>query len=408
MEEGQQRLSEGRADTDARLFEERAASDAGDDLDAVSTRQTLDDLIERDRIFADAKLQRYRNTVDSRLSRKRSDSPPPNDSVASERDSADRCKFVEREMSDLLLEAERQRSDVAVGKEREEHDTLPIGQEARRQATDDQLSSERLGVDVTVTALGATRHALAHAHREQLRLDDALSFVAHDLRSPLTIISISAETIADSTRETATRLTALRATRAVARMDRLLTDLLDVVRIQAGALTIRRRQHDIGTLMADVFGTYVPLFAARGIAFTINTWTDPIIVSIDYDRIVQVLSNLLGNAMKFTPHGGSATLHVQREPQQVEISLQDNGPGVHANALPHVFERFWQIDSDARRGLGLGLYICQEIVEAHGGRIWVESDFGNGATFRLTLPLGGGHDDQESGRLLPQTDAALR
>ncbi len=387
MEESQQRLADGRADTDARLFAERAGSDADEDQDAISTRQMLDDLIERDRILADARLLKFRKTADSTLSRERSDSPSPTASVASERDSADQCKFVEREMSDLLLERERQRSDVAVGKERKEHDTLRMGQEERRQATDDQLSSERLGADVTVTALGATRHALAHAHSEQLRHDDVLSFVAHDLRSPLTIISISAESIADNTQEASTRLSAIRATRAVARMDRLLSDLFDVVRIQSGALSIHRRQHDIGTLMAEVFGTYVPLFAARGITLTINAVHDPIVAVFDYDRVVQVLSNLLGNAMKFTPHGGSAALDVQRESQQVEISLKDNGPGIHASALPHVFERFWQIDSDTRRGLGLGLHICQELIKAHGGRIWVESDFGNGATFRFTLPL---------------------
>ncbi len=386
VKESRQGLLDRRADTDAKLFAERAA-DADDDLDAVSTRQMLDDLIERDRILADAKLLRFRNIADSTLSRRRADWPSPNESVATERNSADECKLVEREMSDLLLERERQRSDVAVGKEREDHDTLRLGQEERRQATDVQLSSERLGADVTVTALGATKHALEHAHDEQQRHDEVFGFVAHDLRSPLTIISMNADSIAENTQEPATRLSAIRTTRAAARMDRLLTDLLDVVRIQSGALGIQRRQHDIGTLMADVLDTYAPLFAARGIAFTIVVTGEPIVASFDHDRIVQVLSNLLGNAMKFTPEGGSAVLHVQRESQQVEFALKDSGPGIHASALPHVFQRFWRIDSDARRGLGLGLHICQEIVTAHGGKIWVESDFGSGATFRFTLPL---------------------
>jgi signal transduction histidine kinase len=114
---------------------------------------------------------------------------------------------------------------------------------------------------------------------------------------------------------------------------------------------------------------------------------DAIVASFDHDRIVQVLSNLLGNAMKFVPAQGTVDLHVKRRDGQVEFVLHDNGPGIHPNALPNVFKRFWQIDSDKRRGLGLGLYICHEIVEAHGGRIWVESDFGKGATFRFTLPV---------------------
>ena len=387
LKDGQQSLAEGRADTDAKLFAERTAAHADDDLDAANSRQMLHDLIERDRLLADAKLLRFRNTADRTLSRARSDAPVPNESAASERISADRCKFVEREMSDLLLERERERSDVAIGKERKEHDAVRMRQEDRRQATDDQLSIERLGADVTATALDATRNALAHAHGEQLRRDDVLGFVAHDLRTPLTIISMSAENIAENTHETATRLTAIRAMRAVVRMDRLLTDLLDVVRIHSGALSIEKGLHDIGALMTDVLEIYAPLFAARGIGFTIDSGRETIVAPFDYDRIVQVCSNLLGNAMKFTPAGGSAALHVKRKSGHVEFSLKDTGPGIHASALPHVFERFWQIDSDARRGLGLGLYICQEIVKAHGGLIWVESDFGSGATFRFTLPV---------------------
>jgi signal transduction histidine kinase len=113
----------------------------------------------------------------------------------------------------------------------------------------------------------------------------------------------------------------------------------------------------------------------------------PLIVAFDHDRIVQVLSNLLGNAMKFTPRKGSIDLHLERRGDQVEFVVRDSGPGIHPDVLPHVFERFWQVDVNTRRGLGLGLYICEKIVQAHGGRIWVESDFGHGATFRFTLPV---------------------
>jgi len=102
---------------------------------------------------------------------------------------------------------------------------------------------------------------------------------------------------------------------------------------------------------------------------------------------LQVISNLLGNAMKFMPSGGTASLSVAQQDAQIEFELSDSGPGIHPDQLPHVFERFWQVDSGARRGLGLGLYICEQLVVAHGGHIWVESDVGEGATFRFTLPL---------------------
>jgi signal transduction histidine kinase len=393
MEESRQRLAEDRSDTDARLLAERAGTETNHVLDADTTRQMLDDLIERDRILADARLLKFRKIVDNTLSRERSSSPSPSRSVASERDSADQRQLVEREMADMLLERERQRSDTAVGKERSEHDELRVGLDVLRHATDDQLSSERHGADMANTALGATQDALAHAHRNQLRQDDVLGFVTHDLRGPLCVISISAESIAEKTLDSAIRLTALRASRAAARMDRLLTDLLDVVRIHAGSLSVDKKQHDVGTLVAEVFETYVPLFAARGILFAIDIGSESIVAPFDYDRIVQVLSNLLGNAMKFTPHGGHVTLQVQREPQQVRFALIDDGPGIHPSVLPHVFERFWQIDSEMRRGLGLGLHIAEEIVKAHSGRIWAESEFGKGATFKFTLPFSTEHSD---------------
>ena len=106
----------------------------------------------------------------------------------------------------------------------------------------------------------------------------------------------------------------------------------------------------------------------------------------DYDRIVQVLSNLLGNAMKFTQSGGAVALHVERQAELLVFTVRDNGVGIPQASLPHIFERFWNIDSDTRRGIGLGLYICENIIQAHGGTIGAESEPGKGATFRFSLP----------------------
>jgi signal transduction histidine kinase len=198
---------------------------------------------------------------------------------------------------------------------------------------------------------------------------------------------MNAESIADMTREVVTGTSARTITLAVARMERLLSDLLDVARIESGTLRIVRRQHDVGSLLLEIFQSYQPMFSDRDITFTVNTPADRIMASFDYDRIVQVVSNLLGNAMKFTPGGGAVVLDVERQAEQVAFALRDGGPGIPQSALPHIFKRFWKIDSDARRGLGLGLHICEKIMQAHGGQIWAESDVGNGATFRFTLPV---------------------
>jgi signal transduction histidine kinase len=170
-------------------------------------------------------------------------------------------------------------------------------------------------------------------------------------------------------------------------MERLLIDLLDVARIESGTLRLNKREHHLGALLFEVLRSYEPMFTARGLTFTIDPLPDDAIVEFDYERIVQVLSNLLGNAIKFTDGGGTVALRVERQAEQIVFELRDDGLGIAESALPHVFERFWQIDSDTRRGLGLGLHICKNIIETHGGRIWVESEVGKGSIVRFTLPV---------------------
>jgi len=133
-----------------------------------------------------------------------------------------------------------------------------------------------------------------------------------------------------------------------------------------------------------------PLFEARRLSFTVDASALPVPwpIAFDHDRIAQVLSNLLSNAMKFTQANGTVSLRANWHADCVEFVVRDSGPGIAKHALPHVFERFWQAGTESRDGLGLGLYICKTIVEAHGGRIGVESERGNGATFRFTLPAG--------------------
>jgi signal transduction histidine kinase len=109
-------------------------------------------------------------------------------------------------------------------------------------------------------------------------------------------------------------------------------------------------------------------------------------VFADKERVLQVLSNLVGNAIKFTPENGKIDLSARPADEMVLVSVSDTGPGIVSRDVPHLFERFWKADSRARRGAGLGLYIAKGIVDAHGGKIWVETDLGSGTTFHFTLP----------------------
>jgi signal transduction histidine kinase len=373
-----------RAHTDASLGAERATSDADSLMSAAAARSLLDDLIERDRMLADIRLLKFRDRIDRTLSRQRSDSLSPGPSIFSERIAADHRSQTEREMGDELLQRERDRSDVAVATERTQQQTRRGTLDTRRLDTDDQLSTERRGADSTLVA---TRNALAEAKIQGERRHDILGVVAHDLRSPLTVISMSADNVAELSPDPVIRISCHAITLAVARMDRLLSDLLDMARIDSGTLRIVKRQHDIGALLAEIHGSYEPLFTARHIAFVIDVPAARALACFDHDRIVQVLSNLLGNAMKFTPSGGAVTLRAEFQEEQILFTVSDNGPGIPAAVLKNVFEPFRQIDCLTRRGLGLGLYICKNIVQAHGGNIWAVDDVGQGATFRFTLPL---------------------
>jgi signal transduction histidine kinase len=383
------RTDETRANTDASLSAERASTDADAERTEAKVQRSLDDATERDRIMADERLWKFRERADGLLGRERAQSPLPSGSVRNERERADQGKKAERLATDALVEQERQRADAVADTDRRALESAKVLLEARRQDTNAQLSTERSGADVALVMLGDTETALAQSQEVLERSRNVLAMVTHDLRSPLTVIAINAQSIAEGTAAAATLEMAQDMVLAAARMERLLTDLLDVARVESGTLRVTRRPHDVGALVAEVHRSYLPLFVDRGMSFTVGTPDVPVVALLDHDRIVQVLSNLLSNAMKFARcPDGRVDLRVERTAENVELVVRDNGPGIRPDLFPHVFKPFGQLDSGDRRGLGLGLYICQKIVEAHGGRIWAESDPGKGATFRFTLPAG--------------------
>jgi signal transduction histidine kinase len=387
MEERRGEVSETREGTDASLGAERAAADGSSERAARIARRVLDDFIERDRNLADASLLRFRARADGLLALERLASPTRDKALAVERRMADENKEAERSITDGALDRERHRADAASAADLRQIGTAQVEQEARRLDTDKRLGAERSLADALTDALGDASEALASATNEHGHRGDVLAMVSHDLRSPLTVIALSAGFLLEDSEDSATREVAQDIVRSAARMERLLTDLLDVARIESGTLTVIRGQHDVGELLRGVFSSYRPLFADRGLTFTSELPSAPMMASIDHDRVVQVLANLLGNALKFTPSHGTVGLSVHPRPGEIEVEVRDNGPGIPADAVPHVFERFWQIEGHTGRGLGLGLYICEQIVGAHGGRIWVESASGAGTAFRFTLPV---------------------
>jgi signal transduction histidine kinase len=170
-------------------------------------------------------------------------------------------------------------------------------------------------------------------------------------------------------------------------MEHMIHDLLDLGSIQAGHLSVAPRTHDAVVLVREAIDTLGPLAASRSLRLDARVPDVPVWVSCDRDRIQQLFSNLVGNAIKFTPPGGAITIDAVGRDGGAELAVVDTGPGIRADQLGRIFERYWQAGETRRDGIGLGLAIAKGIVEAHGGRIWAESPPGAGCSIRFTLPV---------------------
>jgi signal transduction histidine kinase len=217
--------------------------------------------------------------------------------------------------------------------------------------------------------------------REQL-----MAWVSHDLRNPLSTISMATELLlraAAPEQEEKAKRAANNVQRAVSRMERLIHDLLDLARIEGGGLPLERGHHDLAQLVAEAIDLHSSMAAEKQLTLVNEATSAP--ATCDRERVLQLFSNLVDNALKFTPAGGSIRLGAEPMPGAVKAWVSDDGPGIPEGERAKIFDRYWQARRD-RKGVGLGLAIARGVVEAHGGRIWVEGAPGKGARFCLTLP----------------------
>jgi signal transduction histidine kinase len=356
------RPSPERDETDESLRTERRKTDQ-----ALLAKQELiekdaDEVVDRAREIADAVLSEARDKADQKLEEE--ESPPGARETVSE----------ERALEDAALQSERAAADESLRLEREEHARalhrlLPL----EREKTDRHLLTERARSDFSIS-----------------NRDDFLGIVSHDLRNLLQGIVVNAELLsaraADDEGGQHTRAGVKRIERYAARMVRLIGDLVDVTSIDAGKLAVTPSRQDLSALVAEAMATFEPVASAKGISLLLESAEPSVLADFDHDRMMQVLANLLTNAIKFTSDGGEVSIRVGRAEGKALCRVSDTGPGIPGDMLESVFERFWQVGKNDRRGLGLGLYISRCIVESHGGSIWAESRMGEGSSFSFTLP----------------------
>jgi len=241
------------------------------------------------------------------------------------------------------------------------------------------------------TALGADNARLYQQSRQASRArDDTLAVVSHDLRNGLNTVLTAVGLLLRSLppdgdgRRDRRHVEAIR--RSAERMNRLIGDLLDVASIEAGRLFVEPHPEPVRPLIHEALESARPQALEKSLRLE-ERLLRSLDVVCDRERVLQVLGNLIGNAIKFTPEGGSVTVSAEPIGDEVVFAVRDSGVGVAAKQLPHVFDRFWQATPKARLGSGLGLTIAKGVVEALGGRIWVETRPGEGTTFFFTMPL---------------------
>lgn len=216
--------------------------------------------------------------------------------------------------------------------------------------------------------------------------DDIVAVVSHDLKNPLNSIILNLQLIGEETGKPAfMRLDRIK--RAAEKMQQLAHDILDITKIEAGAMTVELHREDAQNLLNESIELLRPLAEAKSIQLDSEFVSLNFSILCDHERILQVLSNLISNAIRFTPEQGKIHVSVREDSGFAHFTVRDSGPGISREDLPHVFDRFWQAKKAGKHSIGLGLSIAKAIVDAHGGRIWAESSVNEGAIFHFLIPV---------------------
>lgn len=351
-----------RLQTDESLGAERERSDAEISARQLALENDFDAVLLKERELADDVLEKARDRADHRRQ--------STGYAGGER----RALREERAEADAVLDEQRHDADAEVDDDRQKRRrTLNDLLWHERRHTDERLVIERIRADTDVS-----------------ERDDFLGLISQDLRTMLVGISWQAERQRKSAPKGETgsdqRQSAEAIQRLAAQMNRLIGDLVDLTSIELGQLRVRPQTHDLGALLRECVDLFQPAAWEKGVMLEAEPNSQPALSSCDYDRILQVLANLVSNAIRFTAYGGRIWVRAERSGAAIGICVRDTGVGMAVERSSGLFKRFGQRRARDGEGVGLGLFISQRIIEAHGGRIWVTSEPGKGSEFHFTLP----------------------
>jgi signal transduction histidine kinase len=380
-------LTSERGKTDRSLKKRRTLAEVETDAQVKIDRQDADDVRAQNRTDADLQKSTSRQHGMTGAIPTRNSEQKLDDSRTSE----------QRLLVDESVEIERTLMDAAIKKERaQKEEVINKFLHHERQATDGSLLNERKKTDLEVKhstlLLNAEQTLHTTTKAELTTRDEFAAIVSHDLKNPIGAIQSCAEMLLEDPTFTKTMdpgatywIEMIR--RNAADSLRLINDILDMERVSQGNLEMRFADTDLSKLIEQSTERFVHVAQAKNIKLISECSKDLSMVHCDQDRITQVLSNLIGNSIKFTPEDGSVTLTIQKNKSEFQISICDTGPGIADDKKLTIFNRFAQLHNKDRQGLGLGLYISKMFVEAHHGKLWVTSSIGHGSTFHFTLPI---------------------
>lgn len=350
----------------------------------------LQELLKGRRAKTDLSLTQEREKTDESLENRQSAAEVKTDqAVQRDRDQGGSSSISAKRQQHLRTEV-----DTAIEHERAEKGRILSELVQReREATDRNLQGERSQTDSEAKfsdqALANEQAAHNKAKNAVTTRDEFVAIVSHDLRNPLGAILSAAEILEEEASslgpETLQWIEMIK--RNAQASLRLISDILDMEKIVEGQLQLDWRPHSAQRLLQEALESCQHAAQAKSITLSVLSVQEFDLVKCDKDRISQVLSNLIGNAIKFTPNHGSVTLSCEGAGAEMIFNIRDTGPGVPKEQQARIFQRYTQLQNKDRAGLGLGLYISKMLVEAHGGRLWVNSSGQDGSEFAFSLPI---------------------